>query len=252
MKASPAEEEYALLPTHKAASSPASTSDLGGASDEDETEQGHSYAPGDAPALKGYPKAGAFQRSSRKLVLIGGAAVLLLCLLAVAATHPVSRDLAREGWQRLPFGSHGPPRPYGAKEQQQWLDATPRVERNASVSLKDYLAARFDPESDVVMWTMATGASPSYVPNARNWDFKRAELGMPDSVVILCLDEECLDECERTGLRAHAAYVKSMNKIPPPSQRSRLGKRGAERGHVLAYLKFKGKSRRKRTSASFS
>ncbi|GAA5877437.1 hypothetical protein JCM3774_001612 [Rhodotorula dairenensis] len=240
MTTPPAEEEYALLPTHKETSSPASTSDLGAASDDDETEQGHSYANEDAAtAGKGYRRTGAVQRSTRKLVLIGGTVLLLLCLLTVAATHPVSRDLAREGWHRLPFGNHGPPRPYGAKEQQQWLDATPRVERNASVSLKDYLAARFDPESDVVMWTMATGASPSYVPNARNWDFKRAELGMPDSVVILCLDEECLDECERTGLRAHAAYVKSMNKIPPPSQRSRLGKRGAERGHVLAYLKFK-------------
>ncbi|GAA5960207.1 hypothetical protein JCM8115_002545 [Rhodotorula mucilaginosa] len=241
MGAAEAEEEYALLPTHKtAASAAASTSDFDAAQGDDDAEQGHAYPHTDETPHKGPRMNSVFEQgATRKLVLLGGTAFFLLCLLVVVATHPVPRDMVREGWHRLPFGDKGPPRPYGAKEEQQWHDATPRVERNASVSLQDYLATRFDPESDVVMWTMATGASPSYVPNARNWDFKRAELGMPDSVVILCLDEECLDECERTGLRAHAAYVKSMNKIPPPSQRSRFGKRGAERGHQLAYLKFK-------------
>ncbi|GAA5991407.1 hypothetical protein JCM10908_003298 [Rhodotorula pacifica] len=225
------EQEYALLPKNAPLS--------------DSEEPDDDWEGDDAAAAQSYVKrshaSSIFETSwGWKRVVIGGAAFLFLCLLVAGAAHPVSRDIAKQGWHRLPFGNHGSTRPYGTEGgKDSVLDKLPRVERNASLSLREYFDARFDPKTDVVMWTMATGAYPSYVPNARNWELKRAELGMGDSVVILCLDEECLDECERTGLRAHAAYVKNFNKIPPPSQRSRLARRGAERGHVLAYLKFK-------------
>lgn len=117
----------------------------------------------------------------------------------------------------------------------------PRVERAPSVSLRTYLSKRFDLETDI-MWTMATA---SYVPSTKNWDLKRAELGMSDSVVVLCLDHECLDACEEVGLYALAAYLKDVVKIPPPTSTgsgdNALRKRmGAERGHTMAYLKFRG------------
>ncbi|GAA5985656.1 hypothetical protein JCM10908_007059 [Rhodotorula pacifica] len=114
----------------------------------------------------------------------------------------------------------------------------PRVERRPNVSLKTYLSARFDLDKDTIMWTMAT---LSYVPSTKGWDLKRAELGLPDSVVVLCLDHECLDACESLGLYALAAYVKDVVTIPPPSLvRRGLRKRsGAERGHTMAYLKFR-------------
>lgn len=204
---------------------------------DDDIEQGHAYEAGGGEGAAGGKRSLArgdspysWKRSRRFLAGIASA-VFFVGLVIVAAVHPVPRDVMRHTWHRLPFT-----RPPSSK-QQDLMNSMPRVERNSSVSLKDFLEARFDPATTNIMWTMATGASPSYVPNARNWDLKRAELGMTDSVVILCLDYDCLDECERTGLRAHAAYLKDENVIPPPSQR--LAKRGAERGHVLAYLKFK-------------
>ncbi|GAA5988630.1 hypothetical protein JCM10908_003647 [Rhodotorula pacifica] len=116
-----------------------------------------------------------------------------------------------------------------------------RVERRPNISLKTYLSARFDLDKDTIMWTMAT---LSYVPSTKGWDRKRAELGLPDSVVVLCLDHECLDACESLGLYALAAYVKDIVTIPPPSLvRRGLRKRaGAERGHTMAYLKFRAMS----------
>lgn len=114
----------------------------------------------------------------------------------------------------------------------------PRVERAPSVSLQTYLSKRFDLETDI-MWTMATA---SYVPSTKNWDLRRAELGMSDSVVVLCLDHECLDACEEVGLYALAAYLKDVVKIPPPSGNALRKRMGAERGHTMAYLKFRGES----------
>lgn len=107
--------------------------------------------------------------------------------------------------------------------------------------LEAYLNAHFDPGKDVVMWTMATGVSPSYVPSALNWNRRRAELEMPDTVVVFCLDRACLEECARAGLRAYGGYVKDEIHIPPPSHgRGKWLKRsGAERGHTMAYIKFK-------------
>ncbi|GAA5974374.1 hypothetical protein JCM11641_005242 [Rhodosporidiobolus odoratus] len=112
----------------------------------------------------------------------------------------------------------------------------PRVERNPNVTLSDYLHLHFNPEKDVVMWTMATA---DYVPPARNWDAKRAELGMEDSVVVMCLDEACLDEAERNGLWAYGGYLEAFVDLPPPTQGSRRVRRGKERGHFMAYTKFK-------------
>ncbi|BGP36128.1 hypothetical protein JCM10449v2_000026 [Rhodotorula kratochvilovae] len=60
------------------------------------------------------------------------------------------------------------------------------------------------------MFTRATGeGTPNYVPQARNWDAKRAELSMDDSVVVLCLDPTCLDKCKQGGLRAYGGYLMS-------------------------------------------
>ncbi|KWU45521.1 hypothetical protein RHOSPDRAFT_32823 [Rhodotorula sp. JG-1b] len=112
------------------------------------------------------------------------------------------------------------------KDGRECEDAPPR---------RTYLSKRFDLETDI-MWTMATA---SYVPSTKNWDLRRAELGMSDSVVVLCLDHECLDACEEVGLYALAAYLKDVVKIPPPSGNALRKRMGAERGHTMAYLKFR-------------
>ena len=173
--------------------------------DDDLDEQGHAYVSADAPTKRS-------SSSTSPLALVAALAAFALVALGTAlALLPSFRHAL------LPSS---PP-------------SLARVERNLSVSLSDYLHARFDVDQHVVAFTMATG-EPNYVPQARNWDAKRAELGMDDSVVVLCLDEACLDECERGGLRAYGGYL--VVELPPPT--SRRTKRGKERGHRLAYLKF--------------
>ncbi|GAA5856933.1 hypothetical protein JCM9279_003600 [Rhodotorula babjevae] len=183
----------------------ASTSTLDDDNYDDLDEQGHASIPSDAPAKRG-------TASRTPLVLVAALAAFALFALGTAlALVPSFRQAL------LPSSS----------------PSLARVERNLSVSLNDYLHARFDADKHVVAFTMATG-EPNYVPQARNWDAKRAELGMDDTVVVLCLDAACLDECERGGLRAFGAYL--VVDLPPPT--SRRDKRGKERGHRLAYLKF--------------
>lgn len=120
---------------------------------------------------------------------------------------------------------------------------TGRVERNPRISLSAYLHSQFN-ETDVVAWTFAT---ETYVLAVRNWDARREEVGLPDMVVTLCLDEECLDEVERTGGRAYGGYLRKNVRLPRPTRRRRgleergeLVKRGEERGHYMAWCKFKG------------
>ncbi|BGP44245.1 hypothetical protein JCM10450v2_000056 [Rhodotorula kratochvilovae] len=213
----PEKDAYQLLATGTPVASPyldspapdgrrASTFD---GADDDELEQGHAYPQAEAPAK---PISTTSLRSP--LVLVAALAVLAIVVLGTALAVPSLRH------SLLPSTKHG----------------LQRVERDLSISLNDYLHARFNPDEQVIMFTMATGeGTPDYVPQARNWDAKRAELGMDDSVVVLCLDAACLDKCERGGLRAYGGYL-SVD-LPPESAR-RLAKRGKERGHRLAYLKF--------------
>lgn len=159
--------------------------------------------------------------------LVVGVAVAVLFLLAIlvaALAHPTSRHvLSSPSRWSLPFRK------------------PPRVQCDPKVSLAAYLDSHFGRNKGkegetVVMWTMATG---SYVPQARNWDLKRAELGMEDAVVVLCLDAECLDECEQGGLRAYGGYLREHIDLPPETSGRMREKRGAERGHFMAFLKFK-------------
>ncbi|GAA6053574.1 hypothetical protein JCM3770_005201 [Rhodotorula araucariae] len=177
--------------------------------DDDELEQGHVYMQEGARARA---KSAPVLRSP--LVLIAAVVAAICTIVGIAFAVPSIRHSL---W---PSSKNG---------------GLARVERNHRVSLNDYLHARFNPAEQVIMFTMATGGgTPDYVPQARNWDAKRAELGMDDSVVVLCLDKACLDKCERGGLRAYGGYLGV--KLPPES--ARLTKRGKERGHRLAYLKF--------------
>lgn len=114
------------------------------------------------------------------------------------------------------------------------------VERNPNVTFADYLETQFPDKKELVLWTFATG---SYVQAMRNWDGRRAELGMNGTVVIVCLDVECLDKLEQVGgLRGYGGYLIEYVGLSPPSRRRSLDleKRGAERGHYMAYCKFKG------------
>lgn len=197
-----------LLGRHKRKASDSITYDLLGEDSEKQTPPA-APAPADRLSLDLYGS-----MRSRRMVGLAGTALLLAALLFVA----ISR-----GMRRIP-----PPLPL-------------RQEPVPNARLNAFLRSHFSAEADVVQWTMATGAPPSYVPSARNWDRRRAELDMPDTVVVFCLDRECLEECERTGLRAYDGYLKDEVVIPDPSGRRarRLWKRtGAERGHVMAYLKF--------------
>lgn len=175
---------------------------------DDADQQGHTYLRADTPTKHDIRPA---WRSPLALVAALAVVVLTSALSAALTAVPSLRQ------SLLPASA----------------STLARVERNLSVSLNDYLHARFDAHDQVVAWTMATG-EPNYVPQARNWDAKRAELGMDDSVVVVCLDEACMDECERGGLRAFGGYL--VAELPPPT--SRRVKRGKERGHRLAYLKF--------------
>ncbi|BGP21169.1 hypothetical protein Rt10032_c19g6155 [Rhodotorula toruloides] len=164
-------------------------------------------------------------QARRPLVVgVAVAVVFLLAILATAFAQPrFPQILSSPSRWSLPF-------------QKQ-----PRVQRDPKVSLASYLDSHFGQNKGkegetVVMWTMATG---SYVPQARNWDRKRAELGMEDAVVVLCLDAECLDECEQGGLRAYGGYLREYVDLPPETSQRTREKRGAERGHFMAFLKFK-------------
>ncbi|BGO98938.1 hypothetical protein NBRC10513v2_000040 [Rhodotorula toruloides] len=159
--------------------------------------------------------------------LVVGVAVAVLFLLAILITAPANprsrQVLSSPSRWSLPFRK------------------PPRVQRDPKVSLASYLDSHFGRKKGtegetVVMWTMATG---SYVPQARNWDLKRAELEMEDAVVVLCLDAECLDECEQGGLRAYGGYLREFVDLPPETSGRMREKRGAERGHFMAFLKFK-------------
>ncbi|GAA5940401.1 hypothetical protein JCM1841_004305 [Sporobolomyces salmonicolor] len=152
-----------------------------------------------------------------KRALVGALLFFCLSVLAGAFAHPAGRTALQS------------------------ILASPNpayVERNPSITLSEYLHARFDPSKDVVMWTMATAA---YVEPTVNWAIKAKELGMNDSVVVLCLDAECLDEVEKAGMRAYGGYLPKYANLPPPTtgQPGRLSKRGAERGHFMAWTKFR-------------
>lgn len=150
------------------------------------------------------------------------------------------------------------------------------VYRGNNITLEQYLRTQFKPD-DVVYWTVATEnyverelATATFLnstwfdtevdqltfriaclaflpfPSAlRNWDAKRAELGMPDNVMVLCLDEGCLDRVEEIGGRAYGGYLSQFVDLPPPSTKeSHKEKRsGAERGHYMSYVKFTSESR---------
>ncbi|BGP12150.1 hypothetical protein JCM10213_004715 [Rhodosporidiobolus nylandii] len=186
----------------------------------------------DGHAYEQPPAARAARWRSPVVLLAGLAALILTTAISAAFAHPSSRSAIHSSLTSA-ISSLSPSRP----------SSLPRVERDPHVSLSSYLHARFDPEKDVVMFTLATG---SYIPQARNWDAKRAELGMRDSVVVVCMDEECLDEAEKSGLRAWGGYLEEYIGLPPPttrrmrlSRRGRLEERGKERGHFMAYAKFK-------------
>lgn len=110
------------------------------------------------------------------------------------------------------------------------------VERNPNITFTNYLRSQFPDRNEVVMWTFATG---SYVNAIRNWDARRAELGMKDSVVTICLDVECLDMLEKLGhMRAYGGWLIEYIDLPPANKR--LGKRGPEREQYMGFCKFKG------------
>ncbi|GJN91941.1 hypothetical protein Rhopal_004966-T1 [Rhodotorula paludigena] len=219
MPDAPAKPEYTLVATQTPGASPfidkSSFSDpYVGGNDEDD-DVGHAYAHDDAPPVKSRDT-NPWSWLTPKLVFAILVFVLFLAT-AGAAGHPTSRGKVVDTYHRV-FGQR-----------------LPAVERNPNVTLSEYLHARFDSSRDVIMWTMATSSSNiDYVPQARNWDAKRRELGMNDTVVVLCLDDECMENSERGGLRAWGGYAHV--EVPPPS--NARAKRGAERGHHMAYIKF--------------
>ncbi|GAA5850462.1 hypothetical protein JCM9279_001424 [Rhodotorula babjevae] len=70
-------------------------------------------------------------------------------------------------------------------------------------------------ERNVVLLTICDGR---YVHAVRIWALRARDLGMHrDNVVILCLDQACLDEAEKHGLHAYGGFAKEhyASKVPP-------------------------------------
>lgn len=182
--------------------------------DSDDDDSGTSYLPGSSSSSR----LTHHLRNHLSLILSAALALLLLALAFTAALLPSSpSDLSPAA------------------------NSTKRVERDPRVSLSAYLHSQFNP-SDIVAWTFAT---ETYVLAIRNWDARRAEVGLPDTVVTLCLDVACLDEVERTGGRAYGGFLKEYVELPMPTKmgkRGELATRGEERGHFMAFCKFKGES----------
>lgn len=228
----PDQDAYELLETE----SPQVGISLSAMSDDDEEEEDDLTLLGDLAEDDDWLKAvendrgtslALKERLARRPFVVGLAVALLLLLAIVAAALANLQT------------RHMTPSP--ARGRPPHIDKAARVQRDPSVSLVDYLELQFGGNEGaegetVVMWTMATGY---YVPQARNWDSKRSELGMDDAVVVLCLDSECLDECERGGLRGYGGYLPEYVDRPPETHRRKREKRGAERGHFMAFLKFK-------------
>ncbi|GAA6055761.1 hypothetical protein NBRC10513_002454 [Rhodotorula toruloides] len=226
------------------------------------------------------------RRGPVKRVVYFAAGLALLLVLVVSARHPRATDaLGRaKGWVAGGlFGSH---------EEEEWVRPVV-VERRGNVSLERYLVGigfsrfplstdergapplsfvsnasstlsppppSYDPASNrnVVLLTLATA---KYFPPIHAWALRARELDLggkdaraDENVVVLCLDEECLDEAERRGLRAYGGYRESVygERVPqigvgqeaPLRRRTMLDKRegaqgGLERGHFMAYAKFR-------------
>ncbi|CDR49622.1 hypothetical protein NBRC10512_001429 [Rhodotorula toruloides] len=221
-----------------------------------------------------------------KRVVYIAAGLALLLVLVVSTRHPRATDaLGRaKGWVAGGF--------FGSHEEEEWVRPA-HVERTGNVSLEQYLVdigfSRFplspdergaplsslasnassplsppppsyDPASNrnVVLLTLATA---KYLPPVHAWALRARELDLggkdaraDENVVVLCLDEECLDEAERRGLRAYGGYRESVygERVPPIGvgqeaplrRRAVLDKRegaqgGLERGHFMAYVKFR-------------
>ncbi|BGP35592.1 hypothetical protein JCM10296v2_007433 [Rhodotorula toruloides] len=225
------------------------------------------------------------RRGPLKRVVYLAAGLALVLILVVSARHPrATNALGRaKGWVAGGlFGSH----------EEEWVRPV-HVERRGNVSLEQYLAdigfSRFPLSPDergappsslasnassplspppppydsasnrnVVLLTLATA---KYLPPIHAWALRARELDLggkgaraDENVVVLCLDEECLDEAERRGLRAYGGYRESVygERVPPIGvgqeaplrRRIVLDKRegaqgGLERGHFMSYVKLR-------------
>ncbi|GEM11174.1 hypothetical protein Rt10032_c14g5191, partial [Rhodotorula toruloides] len=228
------------------------------------------------------------RRGPIKRVVSLAVGLALLLVLAVSSRHSRAKDaLGRvKGWVAGGL--------FGSLVQEEWVRPV-HVERRGNVSLEQYLidigfsrfplspdergaspsslasnasstlssvASSYDPASDrnIVLLTLATA---KYLPPVHAWALRARELDVggkgaraDQNVVVLCLDEECLDEAEHRGLRAYGGYRESVygERVPPigvgqeaPLRRRNardLAKRegaqgGLERGHFMAYVKFR-------------
>lgn len=72
---------------------------------------------------------------------------------------------------------------------------------------------------------------------------------MPDNIVVICLDEGCMDRVDAYGGRAYGGYSPAYITLPPASPppeekslKSRVKRSGAERGQYMSFVKFTGSS----------
>ncbi|BGP35452.1 hypothetical protein JCM10296v2_007290 [Rhodotorula toruloides] len=119
-----------------------------------------------------------------------------------------------------------------------------REARNEKLPHRSYTAGS---ERNAVFLTLATA---KYVPSIQLWAARANDLGLPsDNVVVICLDDECLVDCEKRGVRAYGGFRQSVygHRVPdigvgggvPDLRRRSLDLAGKEE-HRFARVKREG------------
>lgn len=250
-------------------------------------------------------------RRAHALLLLAAVSTMLLAVLSATAAAGYAPHLA-EGLKSGEWRDTLSSAVAGVTSWSLWGDAGAepwtrpmRAERDETVSFAEYLAnisfVPFPvPAATAFVDANATSPLPhpsyptttdrnvviltvcdvNYVHAVRVWALRARELGMPDdNVVILCMDEACLDAAEAHGLRAYGGFRKEVfeHKVPqvglgqeppnlppleapseedadipldsearaserrdsPPSAPHEHMKRGNERGFLFQYVKFR-------------
>ncbi|BGP51736.1 hypothetical protein JCM10450v2_007686 [Rhodotorula kratochvilovae] len=226
-------------------------------------------------------------RRVRALVLLTVCASTLLAVFSAAAGAGPASPLATtsaaptgSGWRStLSSAASGAAGwLWGSGGDQRWTRPM-HVERNETVSLGEYLHnISFVPfplpastsfvhpdastyplphpsyttidERNAVLVTMCNAR---YVHAVRVWTHRAGDLGLPmDNVVIICIDDACLDEAEKHGIRAYGGFRQEVyesrvpaaghgNKVTdlPPLEKREGPNGGLERGQFMQYIKFR-------------
>ncbi|GAA6057107.1 hypothetical protein JCM3770_002084 [Rhodotorula araucariae] len=228
-------------------------------------------------------------RQLRALALLAVCASTFLAIYSAAAGAGPSPDAA-QGWRSTLssaasgvsgwlLGGAGNDNDGGDVDGSEDWSRPMLVERDETVSLGEYLhdlafvpfplpaAISFvDPASsspslphpayvtnDERNAVFVTICNSRYVKAVRVWTLRAGDLGVPmDNVVIICIDDACLQEAEEHGIRAYGGFRQEVyeDRVPsaghgdavpdlPPLDKREGPNGGLERGEFMQYIKFR-------------